>query len=243
MVNVEIIGMIYKSAKYLELLNSELSKELGKEYKNFKITAKIIANDPTPKIIDLLNSPQNLVPFVIYNDKKPDDYYLNRVYRCWNFAGESSNCEIICFVNSDMLFSINWIERLLDNLEGNIPCSRLVESGKLLSGDFAITKNFGQSVNDLNIDEWQKFVVKNKKSIIKKGGLFMPCLFKKEIFVKAGMYPEGNIYIDGAGTLNGNVLMSGDKYFFELLENNFGLKHVTVFDSLVYHIQEGEKDE
>ena len=142
-----------------------------------------------------------------------------------------------------MVFSSSWIENLLDNLEGNIPCSRLVESGKLLSGDYAITKNFGQSVTDLQISEWQKFALKNIKHKIKKGGLYMPCLFYKEIFVKSGMYPEGNIYKDGIGTLNGNVIKSGDKYFFELLEKNFNLKHMTIFNSLVYHIQEGEKDE
>ena len=29
----------------------------------------------------------------------------------------------------------------------------------------------------------------------------------------------------------------------EKLEKDYNMKHITVFDSLVYHIQEGEKDE
>jgi len=56
------------------------------------------------------------------------------------------------------------------------------------------------------------------------------------------MYPEGNIYTDGVGTLNGFV-QSGDDWYFRKLESTYGMRHVTVFDSLVYHIQEGEKDD
>jgi hypothetical protein len=243
MVKVEIIGMIYKSSKYFQLLNSQLLKEHGKRYKEYEIVCKIVANDPNQIIIDLLSDSKNIVPYIIYSDKNPKDFYLNRVYRCWNFAGKISSAEIICFVNSDMVFSPYWIERLLDNFKDNIPCSRLVESGKLLSGDYAITKNFGQTAGDIMFDKWEKFAVENTEQKILKGGLFMPCLFTKEVFVKSGMYPEGNIYKDGAGTLNGPVLMSGDKYYFDSLEKIYELKHVTIFDSLVYHIQEGEKDE
>ena len=40
------------------------------------------------------------------------------------------------------------------------------------------------------------------------------------------------------------MYMSGDDYYFhEILEKKFGMKHITVFDSPVYHIIEGEKDE
>jgi hypothetical protein len=243
MVKIEIIGMIYKSSKYLELLNRELLKEHEKKYRNYFISAKIVANDPTQKIIDLLGKNINVVPFIIYNDKRPNDYYLNRVYRCWNFAGKTSEADIICFVNSDMVFSDGWIESLLDRFDCNIPCSRLIESGKMESGQHGISKNFGQSVDELNFDMWYKYAEKNKIPKVENGGLFMPCLFNKNIFIESGMYPEGNIYADGIGTLNGSVIESGDKYYFNLLYKKYGLKHITVFDSLVYHIQEGEKDE
>lgn len=56
------------------------------------------------------------------------------------------------------------------------------------------------------------------------------------------MYPEGNIYDDGIGTL-GRFVKSGDAYYFDdILRVKYNMKHITVFDSLVYHIQEGEKD-
>ena len=71
----------------------------------------------------------------------------------------------------------------------------------------------------------------------------MPCIFNKEQFISSGMYPEGNIYNDGIGTCNGSVILTGDNYFFyEILEKKFSMKHITVMDSIVYHIQVGEMD-
>ena len=60
------------------------------------------------------------------------------------------------------------------------------------------------------------------------------------------MYPCGNIYHNGIGTFHsgGQVKMAGDDFYFHrVLEPKYGMKHVTVFDSPVYHIIEGEKDE
>jgi hypothetical protein len=71
----------------------------------------------------------------------------------------------------------------------------------------------------------------------------MPAIFSKDLFINSGMYPEGNIYPNGIGTLSGPVIQSGDDYYFKLLEKRFGMKHITVFNSVVYHLQEGEKDE
>jgi hypothetical protein len=70
----------------------------------------------------------------------------------------------------------------------------------------------------------------------------MPCVLEKKRFLESGMYPEGNIYNNGIGNL-GNFVKSGDAYYFDdILSSRYGMKHVTIFDSLVYHIQEGEKD-
>ena len=73
----------------------------------------------------------------------------------------------------------------------------------------------------------------------------MPCILQKERFLDSGKYPEGNIYHNGIGTFNsgGQFTKSGDAYYFyDVLTDKYNMKHVTVFDSLVYHIQEGEKD-
>jgi hypothetical protein len=77
--------------------------------------------------------------------------------------------------------------------------------------------------------------------VLADGGLFMPCVFEKEKFIESGMYPEGNIYDNGVGNL-GRFIASGDAYYFHHLMNKYGMRHITVFDSMVYHIQEGEKD-
>ena len=108
--------------------------------------------------------------------------------------------------------------------------------------------NLGRAPKEFNKELWKEvsraMTLHVRLNKIREGGLYMPCVFNKELFTKSGMYPEGNIYADGAGTLNGPVIKSGDDYYFkDVLESKFNMKHVTVFDSLVYHIQEGEKDE
>lgn len=237
---LEIISLIFKSCDYLDLIYKELKSDNCK-VDGWDITVRIVANDATPEVISRLKSLD--IPYSIYNDPKPNDYYLNRVYRCWNYAGETSDSDNICFVNSDMVFSKDWLSNLLKHHDGiNIPCSRLVESGKMLSGQHGVSFNCGRGPKEINYELWNDMVNKTKTDEIKSGGLFMPCIFEKNRFIESGMYPEGNIYSDGIGTLNGFV-QSGDDWYFKKLSKEYGMKHITVFDSLVYHIQEGEKDE
>lgn len=241
--NIELIGMIYKSVQYLDLMVSELQKEYCK-VDGWDVGFSIVANDANDKVLNRLEELD--IPYSVYNDPKPDDYYLNRVYRCWNFAGRTSKYDNICFVNSDMVFSNDWLSNLLKHHDGvNIPCSRLVESGKMLSGLNAIgNMNFGRTAKAIDFKAWYTFAGMTKENRTAQRGLFMPCVFNKQRFIESGMYPEGNIYSDRrAGSMVGGVIMSGDDYYFRLLEHRFGMKHITVFDSVVYHIQEGELDE
>ena len=239
--NIEVISLIFKSTDYLDLIYKEFKS--GKcNVDGWDVTFRIVANDATPEVISKLETLD--IPYTIYNDPKPNDYYLNRVYRCWNYAGETSQSDNICFVNSDMVFSDGWLSNLIKYHDGtNIPCSRLVESGKLLSGLHAVSFNCGRSPKEINYNIWNDVVNQLKQSIILPGGLYMPCIFEKQKFIDSGMYPEGNIYNNGVGTL-GTFVKSGDAYFFDdVLSKKYNMRHVTVFDSLVYHIQEGEKDE
>lgn len=242
MKTLELIAMVYKSPIYGEHIFNELLRTMSEtKIEGLDIWFKIYLNDPSEAV---LNWRPNILCCPIYNDPKPEDYYLNRVYRCWNRAGFDSVADSICFINSDMMFSKDWLANLLRYHDGkNIPCSRLIESGKLLSGKYAISKDFGKYPDQLNREDWLLYAESQKKTMAPYGGLFMPCIFDTARFIEAGGYPEGNIYHDGAGTLNGPVLESGDAWLFKKLEREYGMKHVTVFDSLVYHIQEGEKDE
>tara|TARA_Y100000310_G_scaffold301781_1_gene338552 strand:+ start:5351 stop:6079 length:729 start_codon:yes stop_codon:yes gene_type:complete len=238
--NVEIISLIFKSLDYLEMICEELKG--GKcRSREWDIGVRVVCNDASKSVLDKIKDLD--IKYTIYNDPNPDDYYLNRVYRCWNFAGRTSEYDNICFVNSDMVFSDGWIDNLLKHYDGtNIPTSRLVESGKMRSGTHGVSYNCGRDPKEINYKLWDKVVGELRSDEVKKGGLYMPCIFEKKRFLESGMYPEGNIYHDGVGTL-GFFIKSGDAYYFhDILEKKYNMNHITVFDSLVYHIQEGEKD-
>lgn len=238
--NIEIISLIFKSVDYLNLIYKELKSDKCK-VDGWDVGIRIVANDATPEILSHLETLD--IPYTVYNDPKPNDYYLNRVYRCWNHAGITSEYDNICFVNSDMVFSEMWLDNLLKHHNGiNIPTSRLVESGKMMSGTHGVSFNCGRNPKTIDFELWDKFSKQLSVNQVHKKGLYMPCIFEKNRFIESGLYPEGNIYTDGIGTLNGFV-QSGDDWYFRKLENEYGMKHLTVFDSLVYHIQEGEKDE
>lgn len=238
--NIEIIGLIFKSEAYLNLLYEQLKSEHCK-VEGWNVRVRIIANDASSKVLNRLKELD--IDYSEYRDSRPNDYYLNRVYRCWNYAGRTSQSDNICFINSDMVFTKNWLSNLLKYHNGeNIPTSRLIESGKMPSGKYGISVDCGKSPKELNINRLTQVCQHISEDKTMSGGLFMPCVFEKSRFVESGMYPEGNIYLDGIGTLNGFV-QSGDDWYFKKLEKNYGMRHVTVFDSLVYHIQEGEKDE
>lgn len=231
-VKISVICLIYKSIGYANfILNS------FKKYTDLQDNVEFcfIANDPTNELITHFD--KNNIPYKLFQNKDPEEYYLNRVYRAWNFGGFESNGDIIVFINSDMAFSKNWLENLLRNLrEDRIVTCRLIESGKLRSGKYGIEKNFGRTYSEFDDEAFQNFVSKVSKPEIKEGGLFMPCAIYKDSFVKSGGYPIGN-----RTEKNGNIT-PGDKILFYENLLPIGIKHYTVFDSLIYHVQEGEMD-
>ena len=236
--NVEVIALIYKSPIYLRFIIEQL-----KAYAHapgWDVGIRIVANDATRDVLDALEV--SGVPFSVYTDPQPQAYYINRVYRAWNFGGRTSNYDNICFVNSDSAFSEGWLANILKHHDGiNIPCSMFYESGKMLSGWPGLTKDFGRHPDAFRRAEWEAFAKSVSQDTQVEGGLYMPYIMTKERFVESGGYPEGNIYHNGIGTL-GHLIMSGDKWFFEHLKFDFSMRHITVMDSLFYHIQEGEMD-
>lgn len=238
--NIEIIALIYKSTQYLEFITEQMKSRLCK-VPGWDVHLRVIANDPLEEVKKAL--PFTGVPFDIYHDPDPNAYYINRVYRCHNYGAITSKFDNICFVNSDILFSPDWLANLLRHHDGvNIPVSRLIESGKMPSGQYGISANFGTHPKNIDYALWEVCSEEAKQDIIMDGGLYGPVVFEKQRFIDAGMYPEGNLYADGVGTLNGDVVKSSDDFFFhDVLEKLFDMKHITVFDSVCYHIQEGEK--
>jgi hypothetical protein len=238
-VKLEVLALIYKSTDFLTFISNQL-KDYCQNFDDIEVSLRIVANDPIEKVEKALKLGD--LPYSIYHDHKPNDYYLNRVYRCWNFAGESSSADLICFVNSDMAFTEGWLKPLVDlHKKGCLPTSRLVESGKMPSGTHGFGKNFGIHPREFQQDAWLNFAKDFKTNIVRPNGLFMPVIFDKNEFIENGKYPEGNIYRGGAGTLDG-FIESGDAWFFRKFSKATGREHVTAFSSLVYHMQEGEMD-
>jgi hypothetical protein len=241
--NVEIITLIYCSVDYLQMIANELKKIEASDSEYF-VGIRIIANDANKKVLEKL--PSLHINYSIYKDKEANDYYINRVYRAYNFAVSTSEYDNVILINSDMIFSKDWLNNLLKYHDGiNIPVSRLIESGKMPSGKYGVSKYFGSNPYTIKYKKWERWVKKNETNDIKPGGLYMPVIFSTERFLESRGYPEGNVYEDGTiGTQNGNVLKSGDRYFFEdILEKKYNMRHITIFNSLCYHIQEGERDE
>jgi len=247
---VEVISLIFRSVEYLHFIADQLKSSLC-EAEGWDVGIRIVANDATDKVLAEL--PNIGMPYTIYNNSDPNEFYLNRVYGAYNFCIESSEYDNVVLVNSDDRFSEGWLENLLKHHDGvKIPCSRLIESGKMPSGLHGVDlgdQNFGRRPRDFDVEGWEQWVLENKEDKIEDRGLYMPCLLNKDTIAKAGFYPRGNIFLeDGnlrAGYPNDRpVWKAGDDYFFhDVLEPLFGMRHVTVFDSLVYHIVEGEKDE
>lgn len=238
--NVEIVSLIYKSKDYLYSIYNQLKSDNCK-VDGWEIGIRILLNDATEEI---KNEIQKLdIKYTVFENPNPDEYYINRVYRAYNECVKTSEYDNVCLVNSDDIFSYHWLDNLLKHHNGiNIPCSRLIESGKMSSGMWGVTQNFGRTPDTIDYNGWENYVRLNARNEIRPGGLYMPCVFEKQRVIESGYYPEGNIYQDGIGTRNGPVLMAGDDWYFRKLATQFGMRHITPFDSLVYHIIEGEKD-
>lgn len=242
--NLEIITLIYKSIPYLDFIVQELKADYCK-VPGWDISYKVIANDATPEILEYLKT--NNINHYVFNNQDPDEYFINRVYRAYNTAVRESSADNVCLVNSDDVFSEGWLENLLKYHDGNnIPSSRLIESGKMPSGLYGLGLNFGNSPKTMQYENWyaySKNMIDLHSGTIKPGGLYMPVVFERQRFLEAGGYPEGNIYDNGIGNM-GNFIKAGDDYFFtDILEKKFNMRHITVFDSMVYHLQAGERDE
>ncbi len=237
---VTIVGMIYKSTSFLDFMMEGIrsyclvSKEHDVDY-------VIIANDPNDSVKQKLIDES--IQHLSYSDPKPNDYYLNRVYRAWNHGGNMAAGDVVVFVNSDMAFTKGWLENLLYYLDKDtIPCCRLIERGKMPSGKHGVNSDFG-GVSDFSRSDFDKYARMVSKDVVKDGGLFMPCAFYKKDFVESGGYPEGNVYAGGPGDINTPLIMTGDTYFFYSNPVMSKKRHVTVFNSIIYHVQEGEMDE
>lgn len=235
---VSVVCLIYKSSAYARFVHDSFERHTGKgrgaRYGNVEFA--FVANDPTDSLLEFLRS--SGMRHTVFLNPDPNEYYMNRVYRAWNHGGMTASGDVLVFVNSDMAFTPGWLDNLLRRLdERTIVTSRLVESGKLISGKYGIERDFGTSHSNFDDEAFQEFAARVSQDEAKPGGLFMPCAIYADTFRKSGGYPIGNRTEPDGSTTSGDAI-----YFYETLKA-MGVSHVTAFDSIVYHVQEGEKDE
>ena len=246
MLKTSIVCLIYKSTKYLEFVYQQILKYTNLENTEFYF----VANDASQDVIEYLkthniahyifrNSPENIAAHNVSN------YYLDNVYRAWNFGAKMAKGENIVFINSDMAFSPNWLENLYKyHTEYNCVTSRLFESGRYPSGTHGMTFDCGKFLRDYDENKFLNSAIYLSKDEIHDGGLYMPLLIKKEHFIKVSGYPEGNIIPDSdifnpQIAKKGKDCIPGDTIFMKKL-NTLGIKHITSYSSIVYHFQNGE---
>ncbi len=238
---VSVVCLIYKSPGYAKFVHESFNRHTGggrrPMYGNVEFT--FVANDPTDRLVEFLRSAG--MNHTVFRNPDPAEHYMNRVYRAWNHGGMAAaetKSDVVVFVNSDMAFTTGWLDGLLRRLdEKTVVTSRLVESGKLRSGMHGIEKNFGTTHSEFDDAAFQKFAKKISRDKARPGGLFMPCALYADTFRRSGGYPVGN------RTEPDGTVTSGDAIFFNETLKAMGVSHVTAFDSIVYHVQEGEKDE
>tara|TARA_B100001123_G_C15307826_1_gene1023295 strand:- start:1802 stop:2560 length:759 start_codon:yes stop_codon:yes gene_type:complete len=248
--NVEVVSLIFRSVQYLHFIYEQLKSEFC-QADGWDVGVRIVANDATDEVIDELKKLD--INYTIFKNPDPNEFYLNRVYRAFNHAVISSEYDNVCLLNSDNVISKNWLSNLLKHHDGiNIPCSRTIESGKMSSGMHCInlgSNDFGRHPNEFNHKGWHDYANKIEKDEIHNGGIFCSPVFEKQRFIEAGGYPQGNVFLDDNNRLiagypnDRRMYKTSDNFFFyDILEGKFDMKHITIFNSVIYHIMEGEKD-
>uniref|UniRef100_A0A6C0JU55 Glycosyltransferase 2-like domain-containing protein n=1 Tax=viral metagenome TaxID=1070528 RepID=A0A6C0JU55_9ZZZZ len=238
---ISIVCLIYKSTKWLQFVYDQVKKYTDLSDKEFYF----VANDATPQVLEYLKN--NNIPHYVHTntEEQREEWYINNVYRAWNTAGRNAKGDYVVFINSDMAFSPRWLENLVEKLDDSkIVNSRLVEQGVLTSGQYGIEVNFGNIPSNYQEENFLAYANTIRENKFLPGGLFMPCIIKKEHLERVGYYPEGNI-IPGTDIFNpryarlGEHCIPGDKVFMAKL-STIGVTHGTAFDSIVYHFQQGE---
>ncbi len=237
-----IACLVYKSVDWLQFVHEQVLKYTDMTNVEFFF----VTNDAEQPVLDYLRD--NYIPHHVWQNtaEHKKEWYINNVYRAYNFAAKQAKGDFLVFINSDMAFTPGWLDNLFAVYDGkNCVASRLVESGRLRSGTFGIEKNFGSTIDSFDEDGFQHYAAVAAKPTVEDGGLYMPLLMRKDHFQKIGGYPPGNATPD-SGIHHPNIakegeqLISGDAILIQKMEQ-IGVRHVTAFDSIVYHFQQGEK--
>ena len=245
---VTLICLIYSGIDWLEFAYGELLL-LQKEFEDDKVEILFCANDASQEVLDFLK--YNNIPHIQFNNSDPNEHYISRVYRAYNYATSIAESDYCLLVNSDMAYAPGFLTKILmERDKDSFVVAKLVESGTLKPGPLAIKKNFGKTLKRFRRKAFYKYALRKEEFGIAEGGLFMPLLVARAEFLNLGGFPEGNITPDSLDTYlrtdryqiaePGEPCISGDKALFNKAKLN-GINHVTSLRAIAYHFQEGEK--
>ena len=247
---VTLISLIYCSVEWLEFEYAELLK-VAKYFSEGSIEILFVANNPTTEVLSFLQ--ENLIPHVVADTQRsPDEWFINYVYRGYNEGVKAAQGEYVFLTNSDMAYAPGCLQSLLrEATPQRLLTSRLVELGRLQTGQYGIEKDFGAVPSRFRRRQFESYASEIRDPQQAEGGLFMPLLVSKETFLELGGYPEGNLAPDSlnhylaTGVVNtyalpGEECVPGDTAFFQRAKLE-GVVHHTLFDSISYHFQAGER--
>ena len=219
---VTVVVLIYKSLAWLDFV----MQGLDTTRQNTRYRWCVVSVDGTDEV---RADPRITVD---YSSDDPSEYYLNRVYRAWNEGVLNAPTNLVVLANSDMRFTDHAIDELVavkDFVPKSLPCSLLVENGRIPSGMPEYVRNFGYTplaFKEKAFHTYANSIRQRGKS--EPGRLYQPVLFDRQEFMDMGGYPEGNV---------GSV--SGDRFLFDRY-TAAGYQWLTCLGSVVAHVQEGE---
>jgi glycosyltransferase involved in cell wall biosynthesis len=246
---VTVVSLIYASVTWLEFQYAELLR-IQKDMPMGDVEILFLANDATPEVLAYLR--ENDIPFAeVSTRKSPQEWFINSVYRAYNKAVEIAQGEYVLLVNSDMAYAPGALATLMREASPDVfLASRLVELGIMPTGKFGIEKDFGSRPRKYRRQEFAKYAVSIAERASRDGGLYMPLLVNRSRFLEIGGYPEGNLKEGQLSTylqtgeanyaVQGEPSVPGDLSLIAKA-NQVGIVHRTVFDSICYHFQAGER--
>ena len=244
-----IVCLIYASVQWAEFAYAEILRA-ARELPRGDVEVLFVANDATDEVLDFLAS--NQIPHVSVSKRAhPDEWFINGVYRAYNAGAEHARGDYVLFVNSDMCYAPGAIGNLMQRADSDLLlASRLVEQGVMQTGTHGLERSFGASPKRLRRRDFYRYAREIADERTEAGGLFMPLLVDRRVFLDLGGYPEGNVtpdsldaYVESGAepriATKGEELIPGDAAFIARAAHH-GVHHATAFDSIVYHFQAGE---
>ena len=167
--------------------------------------------------------------------------YISRVYQGVNKGMLHASGDEIVLMNSDNFVSPGWLQNLRKRLDkSRVVSPTLVQPHAAfpnpINQSLSLVKDCGLGLTTFREDDFVKWAETIKRDSWSVGNPFMPVLLYKWQAELVGLYPTGNL----AGKDFSEIRHTGDTFFFLKLALA-GIQHITVGDSIVYHLQEGEK--